>query len=281
MRHRKISMVEERMSFLTEVMKVFVKTSLWELKSSIAWERSVRFAIRKRHWIQRDRLPIFQLRSIDYNDEIDQSASSDKSSVCHCLDSENIVVIESVERNLWISLYMDTYSWASRRDIERYRYEKRDNRGWWDGEEFSWKTSTLETESFIDRQGSDRSMSWERHSTQRVRLPTLESESIDSDDEIDSPSCPTEKSTVSLLGQSNRLRAWLDGSKSLESSPYGHIFLIVLMRHRKISIVEERMSFVTEVTTVFLINQSLREQTLYSSRMISPIHNLSTAFNSA
>ena len=59
-------------------------------------------------------------QSIPTIKSISQSRQTRKITVHHCLDSGNIVVIEFVERNLWNSLYMGTYSNSSRWDIERY-----------------------------------------------------------------------------------------------------------------------------------------------------------------
>ena len=97
-----------------------------------------------------------------------------ENSVYHCLEGEIVFASGSMNRNSGNPLYMDTYSDPSRWDIERYRYKKRDNRDWWDRETFLWNTGTLPTQSSIERRGSVRSMSWERHSIQHVPLPTLD-----------------------------------------------------------------------------------------------------------
>ena len=58
------------------------------------------------------------------------------------------------------------------------------------------------------------------------------------------------------------------------------MFLNVSMRHRKISIVDERMSFVTEVMKVFLKDPYLGDETLHRSRTVSPIRDQRTASDS-
>ena len=91
---------------------------------------------------------------------------------------------------------------------------------------------------------------------------------------------PRKQFNVSLHGQRKHRRDRVGRAKSLESSLCGHIFLIVPMRHRKISIEEERMSFVTEVMKVFRKNQSLGDQIVHNSRTVSPISKRKSAFNS-
>ena len=118
MRHRKISMLEERISFVVGSKDVFVKCrySGDEIQSKLdnathdsRFENVIRF-------MMFDYLDDNSSQSIPTMKSTDQSVWSNQKnqSVCYCLHSENIVLIGFIERNRWISLYMDRYADADR-----------------------------------------------------------------------------------------------------------------------------------------------------------------------